>query len=125
MYCYSVSNLVPAGTPAKLELDVGDLCMWSGRQSEHTTYRNRVIYRCVEKRLQDHGDGTTYFSHRFVVAFDLENPMGQPMDTIGFGSAREMKRLSLLDICTLRLHLDNFVREWAKSQGMGNPDDVR
>lgn len=120
-----VSNLVPAGPQAKLELEVGDLCMWTGKQNEHSTYKNRVIYRCVEKRLNENSDGTTYISQRFIVAFDLENPMGQQLDPIGFGSARDMKRLSLLDVCTMRLHFDNFIREWAKVNGMGNPDDVR
>lgn len=106
-------------------LDIGDLCIWTGNQSEHSTYKNRLIYRCVEKRDNESTDGSTYTSYRFVIAFDLSNPIGVHMDPVGFGSIREMKKLTLLDVATIRLHYDNFIREWAKQQGMPDPDDVR
>ena len=126
------SALAPAPKPqlmrvqkAEPDLEVGDLCLWTGTQSEHSTYKNRIIYRCVEKRQNENSDGGTYVSYRFVVAFDISNPLGQQLDPIGFGGVREMKRLTLLDVCTIRLHYDNFIKEWAREMGAANPDDVR
>jgi hypothetical protein len=71
-------------------------------------------------------EDTTYISqYQFQVAFDFSNPVGVPIDSFGFSTTRELKRLSLLDVCTLRLHFDNFIREWARLNGEANPDDVR
>lgn len=129
----SISTSSALAVPTdRLELEVDDLCIWTGKQSEHSVYRNRIIYRVVEKRwvepkLMPSGNQVSgYHSVRFAVAYDLENPMGQSFDSVGFANIREMKKLSLVDLGIIRLTFDNFVREWAKRQGMAEPaDDVR
>lgn len=105
------------------ELAVGDLCMWMGKPSEYSGLSRRVIYQCVEKKRRD--EPSKELVYRYRVAFDFENPMGSSLDLTNLTSSRDMKRMSLLDVATLRLHFDCFIKEWAQAQGAGDPDDVR
>ena len=86
--------------------------------------KQRIIYQVAEKKSAPDGYGTPW-QYRFRIAFDLEHPMGVNLDMVGFMTLREMRRLTLLDLATLRLHFDNFIREWARMMGEPDPDDVR
>jgi len=113
--------------PAKkpLELEVGDLVFYTGKVTEYTQFKHRIIYRCIEKKYSGEGENS-YLSYKYVAAFDFENPLGVGLASIGgFSNISDFKKLSLLDVCTLRLHFDNFIREWAKDMGKADPDDVR
>lgn len=105
------------------ELQVGDLVLWTGKPSEYSSFSRRIVYQVVERKEPE--KDSHYVTYRFRAAFDFENPMGTLCDVTGFSTSREMKRLSLLDLATLRLHFDNFIREWAKQVGEANIDDVR
>lgn len=108
------------------ELNIGDLCVFTGKQSEYSLLHRRVIYRVVEKETRpDNELLSTRFTYRFQVAFDLENPTGTVLTTTGKMGVHDMKRLSLLDVATIRLHYDHFIKEWARTMGEANPDDVR
>ncbi len=111
------------GVPEPLDLYVKDLVLWTGKPTEYASMSRRVVYQVVERK--DPADSTMYVQYRFRAVFDFENPVGTLVDPTGWMTAREMKKLSLLDLATLRLHFDNFIREWAKSVGEGNIDDVR
>lgn len=104
------------------ELYVGDLVMWDGKPHEHCYFRHGMIYRVVNKIPPD---GTMTYSiarYKFVPVFDFTNPVGQSLDSFEYSTTRNLKRLSLLDLGTLRLHFDNFIREWAKQEGMDVDD---
>ena len=103
---------------------MGDLVMWTGRPNEYSTLRRGVIYKCIEAKEtpESHWSRRQY---RFGIAFDIEDPVGTPMGQTGFMGSHEMKRLSLLDVATIRLHLDAFIRSWARSMESVDIDDVR
>lgn len=108
-----------------ITLNVGDLVVYVGKQNEYTSMNKRVIYRVVEKEQQDEKN-TSPFLYKFSVAFDIENPLGQAIEpTISLYSLRDLRRLELLDLATLRLHFDHFIRTWAKQMGEVSPDEVR
>lgn len=106
------------------ELDVGDLCIWTGKPTEHAMMFRRVIYQVVEKTP---ATGASYSknNYSFIVAFDFENPLGKSMVPVNHMGTREMKKLSLLDLATLRLHYDSFITDWARRMGERDPNDVR
>lgn len=106
-----------------VDLQVSDLVMWTGRVTEFSTMSRRVVYRVVERK--DPTDESNYVQYRFSPAFDLESPIGSSLDVTPWMTAREMKRLGLLDLGTMRLHFDNFIREWAKRAGEPDVDEVR
>lgn len=101
-----------------IKLEVGDLVMWDGKPSEHCTFRHGMIYRVVGKQPPDEKSTYDITRYRFITVFDFARPVGQPVDSFEFSTTRDLKRLSLLDLGTLRLHFDNFIREWAKQEGM-------
>lgn len=100
------------------DLHVGDLVMWDGKPSEHGSFRHGIIYRVVGRT--EPGEKTTYDipRYQFLPVFDFSRPMGTAVESFDFSTIRDLKKLNLLDLGTLRLHYDNFIREWAKSCGM-------
>jgi hypothetical protein len=89
------------------------MALFVGDEKSHTL-KNRVIYQVVGKEEAPH---STYSHHtyRYRVAFDLANPLGTSLDDTHTGlGTRGMKKLSLVDVGTLRLRLDSFLKEWAR-----------
>ena len=91
---------------------------------EHTKLKQRTIYQVVEKKLQPQST-FSHHEYRYRVAFDFENPVGQTSELISHWGTRGLKKLSLVDVGFMRLAFDNFIREWARSQGADDTDDVR
>lgn len=112
-----------SSSPPPPELFVGDLVMYTGKVTEHSSFRRGSIYQVIKKK--EPTDPEYAATYHFRLVFDMENPMGSPLDTVGFSTTREMKKLSLLDLATIRLHFDNFIREWAKAVGEADVDEVR
>lgn len=106
------------------ELNVGDIVLYVG-DMKYAILQRRVVYRVTEKEQQP--ENASYpFSYRFTAAFDLENPLGQVIEpSCQMSSLKDFRKLGLLDLATLRLHFDAFIREWAKQMGQPNPDEVR
>jgi hypothetical protein len=100
------------------ELSVGDLCLFTGDE-KFSSLKSRLVYQVVSKEDATMVSGYPQHRYRYRVAFDLENPSGTSTDTsITFSSTRGMKKITLLDLGTLRLHLDEFVRWYARYKGM-------
>lgn len=97
--------------------------MYTGKPTEYTSFHKRCIYQVIAKK--DEHDSDYMSKYHFRLAFDFENPMGSPLDTVSFSTTREMKKVTLLDLATLRLHFDNFIREWTKQMGEADIDAVR
>ena len=108
----------------EVELQIGDLCIWNGKQTEYSTLQRRVIYQVVGKQAAP-DDAWNKFVYQYRIAFDIENPLGSTSGYITYNGSREMKKLDLLDVATIRLHYDHFIKEWAIAQGQPSPDDVR
>lgn len=110
----------------KPALDVGDLVMWCGKQTEGSMLRQRVIYLVTAKTETNVETviPTGYPSYRYYLrpAFDFERPTGQDMSQVSW-SSHDLKLISLLDLCTMRLHFDSFIRWWAKTQGLEDTGD--
>lgn len=105
-----------------VDLAVGDLVMWTGKTSDYGLLYRRIIYQVVEKR--DPIEDGHVVQYKFRAVFDFENPVGTPLTPSGYMSARDVKRISLLDLGIMRLTFDTFVKEWAQEQGMlTNLDD--
>lgn len=98
-----------------LELQVGDLVMWTGKETEHSSLKRRLIYQVVSKKLEGTPPHENW-RHQLRVAFDFEQPSGTNLQTISW-SSWELKKLSLLDLGTLRIHFDTFIKWWAETQG--------
>lgn len=99
--------------------------MWNGKEGNNfTSIARRVIYRVIEKEPA----GTSSLSkhcYGLAAVFDFENPVGMQMSTVKHNGTRDMKRLSLIDLATIRLHYDNFIKEWAKhAYDKTEPGDV-
>ena len=109
--------------PEIVDLHVGDLAVWTGKPNEYAPLSRRVIYQVIERK--EPPEGSYYVQYRFRAVFDIENPIGTVVESTSFMTSREMKKLSLLDLGSLRLHFDNFIREWAKQVCGANIDDVR
>jgi hypothetical protein len=123
---FNGSPIAGALSTREPELSVGDLILWTGKQTEYSSMRNRVIYQVTARETTA---GSSYSHYRFRPVFDFENPMGTDLTVNGTMTIREMKRLTLLDLGVLRLMFDHFVREWARSQGteveqMPTADDI-
>lgn len=104
------------------ELQVGDLAVYVG-DSQYSSLKSRIIYQVVDKET---GSDVSYatWRYRYRIAFDFENPTGTSTDTTPAMGVRGMKRVSLLDLATLRLHYDTFIQEYARYKGMEHHDDV-
>lgn len=113
------SSLHPGPLPATwgepYELAMGDMVMFTGNP-EHSSLHHRVVYRVAGK---EPASSTSLSNHmyRFQVVFDFENPMGRDLHVATKLGTRGIKRLSLLDLATLRMRLDEFIKEWAASLG--------
>jgi len=106
------------------ELSLGDLCIWVGKQTEYSPLSRRVIYQVIDKEDAATSSWSKHV-YKLAPAFDLENPIGTSVEPVSHNGTRDMKRLSLLDIATIRLHYDNFIKQWARHAGQCDPDDVR
>jgi hypothetical protein len=91
-----------------------------GKVTEYATLHRRVVYQVVGK--ENTNPVTSFATHRYMfrVAFDFENPMGTNLDAVAYMGTRDLKRIELLDLGTIRLHFDNFLREWALKMGHGD-----
>lgn len=107
-----------------LELNLGDVVMYVG-DVKYAILQRRVIYRVVDKEQQP--ENATYpYMYKFCAAFDIENPLGQTVESsCQMSSLKDFRKLGLLDLATLRLHFDAFIKEWAHQMGQPNPDEVR
>ncbi len=108
----------------EVELQVGDLCIWNGKQTEYSVLNRRVIYQVVGKQASSE-ESWNRFVYQYRIAFDIENPVGSTSGLITYNGSREMKKLGLLDVATIRLHYDAFIKDWAIAQGQPSPDEVR
>lgn len=104
------------GTNERWELSVGDVCLFVGDEKYSSLHR-RIIYQVVAKEDAP-GSSYSHHSYRYRVAFDFENPTGSSTDITSALGTRGIKKLDLIDLGTLRLHYDNFLRWWAVTQGM-------
>lgn len=100
-----------------VELHVGELIMYVGNP-EHSTLKPRVIYQVVKKEANDSKFSGTPFFYRLRPAFDIQNPTGTELETTSNLSVRGMRRLSLVDVGTLRMLLDEFIKQWSGSQSV-------
>lgn len=116
------TGLVARKPPVEDELQVGDLVMYVGKVTEHMPLHRRCIYKVVRKRHPE--DAQHVATYHFRPVFDFENPLGQSLDMIGWSTLRDLRKLSLVDLGTLRLHFDNFIREWARQVGHDNADEA-
>jgi hypothetical protein len=101
-------------------LNQGDLCIWSGKQTETSFLKNRVIYQVMSR--DDETD--KYGNHirlTLRVAFDLASPVGTVI-AVHSWSTHELRKISLIDVGIIRLSLDNFIREYARQRGMDVTD---
>ena len=103
-------------TSKAFELAIGDLVFWTGKSTDFTMMKPRVIYQVIERKEPE--QHASYAQYRFRPVFDIANPVGITVESVGFMTAtREMKKLNLLDLGILRLTFDNFIRDWTRSQG--------
>lgn len=110
------------GTLETWQMQVGDLCMFIGDE-KHSQLHNRIVYQVVEKK-EALASSFSHHEYRYRVAFDIQNPVGVHVDTVSAYGTRGMRKLGLVDVGTVRLHLDNFLREWARSMGVDGSDDA-
>jgi hypothetical protein len=103
-----------------IELVPGDLTFFVGKQTEHSALQRRVIYQVTS--IEAH-DGTLTRNLTLQPVFDFENPIGTELKTVTWCSESLLKKLNLLDIATLRLYLDNFLRAYAKRVGEPEQSD--
>jgi hypothetical protein len=105
------------------QLEVGDLCIFVGDSDIYKQMRHRVIYQVVSKE-EAASSSYSYNRYGLRIAFDIESPSGSSTEVItSHLGTKNMKKLSLLDLATTRLHFDDFIRWWAKTQGMEDTGD--
>lgn len=97
--------------------------MFVGSTDIFKSMHRHVIYQVVDKGIAE-GSSTSNHKYTLRIAFDMENPTGShtPEPSSIYGT-RSLKKLSLLDLATTRLHFDDFIRWWAKTQGMEDTGD--
>ncbi len=108
-------------------LIVGDLVIGAAGSDYIAALKKRVIYQVVEviPPADDETDEIKkYHKYKLRTAFDIESPVGTAIECFTV-SSHSLRKLTLLDVATIRLHFDQFIREWAKSQGAIDIDDVR
>lgn len=109
-------------------MNEGDLVVWTGKQSEHSTLKNHIIYQVVARKLEKNEPimpgGQSHETVRFTLrpAFDFTRPMGIAINTLSW-SDHELRKVTLVDLGVLRLSFDNFIREYARFQGMEDGSD--
>jgi len=103
------------GTFETWELQVGDLCIFTGDE-KFSLLRHHLIYQVSQKEVNV---GSTYSIHRYSyrVAFDVTNPTGSSVDETTALGTRGLRKITLLDLCTVRLHFDDFIRQYAQQCG--------
>jgi len=109
------------GTLESCELQLGDLCVYTV-DDKLSQLKNHVIYQVVKK---DALESTSYANHRYAfrAAFDVTSPVGDSIDSFVVLGTRGLRRLTLLDLCTIRLHLDDFIRQYARECGAESDSD--
>lgn len=108
-------------------LNVGDLVIAAAGSDFIATPKKRVIYQVIDviPPAEDETDALKlYNKYKLRTAFDIESPVGTAIECFTV-SSHSLRKLTLLDVATIRLHFDQFIREWAKSQGAIDVDDVR
>lgn len=108
--------MLALGRHELIELNVGDLVLWVGKQTEYTFLNRRTLYQVVERREPEKPERIVQY--RFRAVYDIENPIGTAVDATPFISSRDTKRIDLLDLGVLRLTFDTFIKEWARSRGV-------
>lgn len=108
-------------------MNEGDLVIWTGKQTETSTLKNRVIYQVMKKTIETTEGllgGKSFTSTRLHlrVVYDIGQPMGVHINTSSW-SEHELKKLSLVDLGIIRMTFDNFIREYARLQGMEDVTD--
>lgn len=98
-------------------MNEGDLCIWTGKQTDTSSLKNRIIYHVVRKENKSSDLMGEYHIYYLRIAYDPEHPVGTHVKTISW-SGSELKKLSLVDLGVMRLALDNFIREFARLHGM-------
>lgn len=105
----------------------GDLVVWVGKQTEHSTLKNRIIYEVMKKEVEtkDGLGGIPWTTTRLTLrpAYDFERPTGVSVGTVTWSTVSELRKLSLVDLGVIRLTFDNFIREFARQQGMEDVTD--
>jgi len=107
------------------ELEVNDLCIFTGPIESflYAKMRHRLVYRVVAKRPQE----TSYSKNLYTLrpAFDLAGPWGKegdkPEEVTKLGTSH-LVRLDILDLCRLRLDLDNFILERGRELSTGSDE---
>ena len=107
---------VPITGFKRIELQVGDLVVWTGKERQYAMLQHGIIYRVIEKKEAENGDPAAA-TYRLGAAFEFCSPIGSSVDVTGLHGSRELKKLGLLDLGIIRLAFDNFIREWAGEQG--------
>lgn len=100
----------------------GDLVMWHGKQTEHTSLKNRVVYQVMQVEERDSDLIGTMVTFKLRPAFDIGQPMGVAVHTISWSSS-ELRKVTLVDLGVIRLSFDNFIREYARMLGMETTDN--
>lgn len=103
------------------ELQVGDLCLFTGPLDVYTRMKHRMVYRVVGKESTS-DIGWSRHSYAYREAFDLADrwahPMAVPGEVTKLGT-NHMVRLDLVDLCRLRLDLDVFIVERTRELSTG------
>jgi hypothetical protein len=110
-------------TPEAWTLNEGDLVIWTGKQSEHSTLKNHIIYQVMSKKLETSppitpgGTPSEHWRLNLRPAFDFQRPLGVAVNTLSW-SDHELRKVTLVDLGVVRLAFDNFIREFARMNGM-------
>jgi len=103
------------------ELHVNDMCILSGSNEFYPKVQNRLVYRVVGKKLHE----TAYSKYEYTLrpVFDLTERWDKRFvnDVTKLGT-NGLVRLDVLDLCRLRLDLDNFILERVRELSTG-PDE--
>ena len=109
-------------------MNEGDLVVWTGKQTEHTTLKNHIIYQVMSKKIETSppitpGNPSTEHTRLMLrPAFDFQRPLGTAINTLSW-SDHELRKVTLVDLGVIRLAFDNFIREFARQQGMEDVTD--
>jgi hypothetical protein len=98
------------------ELNLDDLCLFTGPTDIYVKMQHRLIYRVVGKEPEPH---SPYSLHKYTLrpVFDLADrwahPMAVPADVTKNGT-NYLVRFDLLTLGRLRLDIDTFIRDEAR-----------
>lgn len=100
---------------ADTELFHNDLVMYVGNP-DHSVLKPRIVYRVIDKELSEPtATSKATLFYRLQIAFDVEHPMGSTLEPTPKVSVRGLKRMSLLDLGTVRMLFDEFIKAWSRS----------